>query len=182
MKKHTERIEGFTRNFNEALTSLYDQGYADASKDMEDKADDAYERGCNDAVSQAWENSYELAFNDAGRFVHDFLNLDINVRTEIFKDTYLADLLEKHSLLELYNIYKRWEKDHAPDFMGGEIVNTPNGKAIVLCPGEHVLTLYDGSKTYVCDKASVIKTGKRSEYWYSIHREITKIDLDDLPF
>lgn len=182
MKKYTERIEGFTRNFNEALTSLYDQGYADASKDTEDKVDDAYERGCDDAVSQGWESGYELAFNDAGRFVHDFLNLDMSTRDEIYKGFYLGDLLEQHSLLELYNRYNQWEKDHTSEFKGGEIVDTPNGKAVVLCAGEHILTLYDGSKSYTCDKASVINTGKRSEYWYSLYREITKIDFDDLPF
>ena len=191
MKDHKERIEGFTKNFSEALTSLYDQGFADASKDIDAKVDDAYERGCDETVTRVWEtgfdDGYEQAWTDAGRFVYIFLSLDIPDREEIFKDPYLSDLLKSHSLKELYKMYCEWAKDKKenPEFKVGDVVSAWEfGKAVILHTfkngsGVDQFLLYNGVATDMVTKDKITKIG-HSDGFVKMCKDIK--DINDLPF
>lgn len=195
MKDHKERIEGFTKNFNEALASLYDQGYADASKDVDTKVDDAYERGCDETVTKVWEagfdDGYGMAWNDADGFMKAFLKLSFKDITEIYgEDTDTCSLLRSYNLRELRNKYYEWAKNKIehPEFMVGDIVSSWEfGKAVILHRtkgenGEDLFLLCNGTTTNVVTKDRITKIG-HSNSVTEMYRDIVKAeDIDNLPF
>ena len=195
MKDHKERIEGFTKNFNEALASLYDQGYADASKDVDAKVDDAYERGCDETVTKIWEagfdDGYGMAWKDADEFMKAFLKLSFKDMTEIYgEDTDTCGLLRSYSLRELRNKYYEWAKNKIehPEFTAGDIVsNWEFGKAVILRifkdkDGVDQFLLYNGTTTNVVTKNRITKVG-HSDSVTGMYRDIVKAeDIDNLPF
>ena len=195
MKDHKERIEGFTKNFNEALASLYDQGYADASKDVDAKVDDVYERGCDETVTKIWEagfdDGYGMAWKDADEFMEAFLKLSFKDMTEIYgenEDT--CSLLRSYSLRGLRNKHYEWVKNKIenPEFTIGDIVSTWEfGKAAILHMtkgenGEDLFLLCNGTTTNVVTKDMMTKIGHSSSV-NEMYRDIVKAeDIDNLPF
>ena len=195
MKDHKERIEGFTKNFNEALASLYDQGYADASKDIEAKVDDAYERGRDETVERVYEagfdDGYGMAWREADIFIKKILSLSLDEIEEIFKERYLPSfLLSTYNFKELYKTYCEWAKNKIenPEFIIGDIVSTWEfGKAVILHRakgenGEDQFLLYNGITTNMATKDEITKVGHSSSV-VEMYKDIVKAeDIDDLPF